>query len=114
MVPRSSWTAASKAGFVTLQYGQRRPYESGTPVTVTDGQSLDKIDFALPQGSVIVTRVTDEFGEPLADAPPNLFAVNRGSFRRGNAQSDLVARHLENGDGYFTVRQHDLLSHLAS
>src|SRR5688572_17988693 len=58
--------SASKTGFVGLQYGQRRPAEAGTPVTVIDGQLVDKIDFSLPRGSVIVARVTDEFGEPVA------------------------------------------------
>ena len=34
---------ASKGGFVSLQYGQRRPSESGTPIELGDGQTLDKI-----------------------------------------------------------------------
>ena len=58
----------SKAGYVTLQYGQRRPYEAGTPVSITDGQAMERIDFALPRGSVLAVRVTDEFGEPIAGA----------------------------------------------
>ena len=33
---------ASKGGFVSLQYGQRRPSESGTPLDLGDGQVLDK------------------------------------------------------------------------
>ncbi len=57
---------ATKAGYVTLQFGQRRPFETGTPVNVADGQTVERIDFALPRGSVIVVRVTDEFGEPVA------------------------------------------------
>jgi len=57
---------ADKAGYVTLQYGQRRPFEAGTPVTVSDAETLDRVDFMLPRGSVISVRVTDEFGEPVA------------------------------------------------
>src|SRR5688572_32894324 len=57
---------ADKAGYVALQYGQRRPYEAGTPVTLSDGETLDRVDFMLPRGSVISVRVTDEFGEPVA------------------------------------------------
>lgn len=60
--------SASKTGFVNLQYGQRRPYEAGTPLPIADGQVADRIDFALPRGGVIVARVTDDFGEPLAGA----------------------------------------------
>lgn len=59
---------ASKAGFVTLQYGQRRPSESGTPIELGDGQTLDKLTIALPRGSVLGGRITDEFGEPVANA----------------------------------------------
>ncbi|HZM96896.1 MAG TPA: carboxypeptidase regulatory-like domain-containing protein [Vicinamibacterales bacterium] len=60
--------SAIKAGYVTLQYGQRRPFEAGTPVTVADGEMVERIDFSLPTGSVIVVRVTDDFGEPVAGA----------------------------------------------
>ena len=60
--------SASKAGYVSLQYGQRRPFEPGTPVVVADTQTVASIDFALPRGSVIAGRVTDEFGEPIAQA----------------------------------------------
>jgi protocatechuate 3,4-dioxygenase beta subunit len=59
---------ASKAGYVSLQFGQRRPFEPGTPVVVADGQVLPPMDFSLPRGSVIAGRVSDEFGEPIAQA----------------------------------------------
>lgn len=59
---------ATKAGYVSLQYGQRRPFEPGTPVTVADGETVERIDFTLPSGSVITVRVTDDFGEPVAGA----------------------------------------------
>jgi hypothetical protein len=58
----------SKSGYVTLQYGQRRPLEPGKPLDVAEGQTVDKADFSLPRGSVIVGRVTDEYGEPISDA----------------------------------------------
>lgn len=59
---------ASKGGFVSLQYGQRRPSESGTPIELGDGQTIDKLLIALPRGSVLGGRITDEFGEPVANA----------------------------------------------
>jgi protocatechuate 3,4-dioxygenase beta subunit len=60
--------SASKAGYVSLQYGQRRPFEQGTPVTIADGETAERIDFSLQIGSVISVRVTDDFGEPVAGA----------------------------------------------
>jgi Carboxypeptidase regulatory-like domain len=56
----------TRSGFVSLQFGQRRPFESGRPLDVGNAQIVEKIDFALPRGGVIAGRVTDELGEPLA------------------------------------------------
>ena len=68
-LPAGRYTmTASKGGFVSLQYGQRRPSESGTPIELGDGQTLEKIAIALPRGSVLGGRITDEFGEPVANA----------------------------------------------
>jgi len=60
--------SAAKGGFVSVQYGQRRPSESGTPLEIGEGQTFEKIVIALPRGSVISGRITDEFGEPVANA----------------------------------------------
>lgn len=59
---------AQKTGYVTLSYGQRRVGERGTVVSVPAGQTVEKIALALPRGGVITGRVSDEFGEPLAEA----------------------------------------------
>lgn len=68
-LPAGRYTiSASKGGFVSLQFGQRRPSESGTPLEIGDGQLMDKLVIALPRGSVISGRITDEFGEPVANA----------------------------------------------
>jgi protocatechuate 3,4-dioxygenase beta subunit len=68
-LPAGRYTlSASKGGFVSLQYGQRRPTESGTPIELADGQTIDKLSVALPRGSVLGGRITDEFGEPIANA----------------------------------------------
>ena len=55
--------SASKPGYVALQYGQRRPYESGTSIALAVGETMTSVDFALPRGGVIAGRITDEFGE---------------------------------------------------
>lgn len=59
---------ASKGGFITLQYGQRRPGEPGTPVDLAAGRTIEKLVIGLPRGSVITGRLVDEFGEPLTGA----------------------------------------------
>jgi len=60
--------SATKAGYVTLQYGQRRPFEQGRPLDIQDNQTLNNVNFNLPRGSVIAGRINDEFGEPVAEA----------------------------------------------
>jgi hypothetical protein len=60
--------SASKAGFVTLRYGQRRPFEAGRPIELADKQVLDRIEFALPRGGAITGHVLDEFGDAVAGA----------------------------------------------
>jgi protocatechuate 3,4-dioxygenase beta subunit len=57
-----------RSGYVTLSFGQQRPFEPGKPLNLADGEVADKIDFALPRGSVITGRITDETGEPMAGA----------------------------------------------
>lgn len=68
-LPAGRYTVVvSKAGYVQLSYGQRRPFEQGRPVDLADGQVIDTLDVALPKGSVIAGSVHDEFGEPVAFA----------------------------------------------
>src|SRR6266550_186722 len=76
----------SKAGYVTLEYGQARPFEAGKSLDLADSQALDKIDFSLPRGSVIAGRLTDEFGDPIADA-----TVQAMRYQFTNGQRQLVA-----------------------
>ena len=59
---------STKAGYVTVQYGQTRPFESGRAIELAEKQTLDKADISMPRGSVITGRIVDEFGEPVADA----------------------------------------------
>jgi hypothetical protein len=65
-VPAASYTiSVMRNGYVTLQFGQQRPFEPGRPLTLADAQVAEKIDFALPRGGVITGTVVDDLGEPL-------------------------------------------------
>lgn len=59
---------ATKSGYVSVGYGQTRPFESGKPIELAEGQVLERADITMPKGSVIAGRIIDEFGEPVADA----------------------------------------------
>ena len=68
-LPAGRFTVSvSKAGFVTMQYGQNRPFEPGRPIELSEAQVMEKADVALPRGSAVSGRILDEFGEPVADA----------------------------------------------
>jgi hypothetical protein len=58
--------SVSKSGYVSLAYGQRRPFQAGTPLQLAEGQQMRGIDFRLPRGSVVSGRVYDEDGDSMA------------------------------------------------
>jgi len=60
--------SASKGSFVTVQYGQRKPNQPGTPIELSEGQGVDRVNIALPRGSVITGRIVDDTGEPVSGA----------------------------------------------
>src|SRR5688572_2723886 len=62
-LPASKFTiTATKSGFVTMNYGQKRPFETGMPIELGEAGVLEKADIAMPRGSAISGRIIDEFG----------------------------------------------------
>lgn len=61
--PGSYLVDVRRGGYLTLQFGQRRPNERGLTVEVSAGETVDKIDVALPRAGVLAGRITDELGE---------------------------------------------------
>ena len=67
-LPAGRWTLqASKPGFVSQRYGQRRPFETVTPLELANGQKIDGANFSLLRGGVINGRVLDDLGESVAN-----------------------------------------------
>ena len=73
---------ASKGSYMALDYGQRRPFERGKPVELGQGQVLEKVNFTLPRGGVIMGRVTDDFGDPVADVQVTAMRLEYSDGRR--------------------------------
>jgi hypothetical protein len=64
-VPPGTYSVtAARAGYITIQYGQRRPREAGRTIAIASGQTIENIDLRLPRGSVLAGRITDEIGDP--------------------------------------------------
>ncbi len=64
--PSAYMLSVSKAGYLKIEYGQKRPFERGKRLDVLAGQLLDRIDMTLPRAGAITGRVFDEFGDPAA------------------------------------------------
>jgi protocatechuate 3,4-dioxygenase beta subunit len=79
----------TRGGYLTLSYGQRRPREAPKPVQVSDRQTLEHVDFALPKMSIISGRLLDETGDSIEGV--NVYAA-RTMFRDGHRQLVLVGR----------------------
>ena len=80
-LPAGSYNVSiSKNGFLTLSYGQRRPFTPGTPIKLLNGEAMTKVDVALPRASAIAGRIVDELGEPVAGAG---VSVQRQGFANG-------------------------------
>jgi protocatechuate 3,4-dioxygenase beta subunit len=87
--------SASKSGYVEVQFGQTRPFESGKPLDIVDAQVLDKTDIAMPRGSVIAGRILDEFGDPVADAIVNAM---RSTWTNGKRRLTATGRISQTND----------------
>jgi hypothetical protein len=86
-LPAGRYTlTVSKSGYLTLRYGQLRPFEPGKALEVADGQVRDKIDVSLPKGGVIAGRIHDEFGDPVSGA-----LVRALRYRFADGQRGLTA-----------------------
>jgi hypothetical protein len=65
-LPPGEWrVTVTKGGYFPWQLGQRRPFEAASPITLARGQRLTG-DVPLTRGGVILGRVSDATGEPLA------------------------------------------------
>ena len=71
---------ASKGSYVGLSYGQQRPTDLGKPLQILDNQTVERLDFSLPHGSIVTGRIVDEFGEPMSDVQ---IAAQRYQFAQG-------------------------------
>ncbi len=90
----------SKNGFVDTIYGQRRPQQPGTPVTIADAQAAAGIDLRLTRGGVITGAVLDEEGEALARA---LVTVQRYQYVQGQRQLTSAASDQTDDRGQYRV-----------
>lgn len=60
---------AERGGYVTSEYGAKRPARAGTPIIVTAGQEIADLRVRLWRGAVLTGVLRDTSGAPLANTP---------------------------------------------
>ena len=100
-LPAGRYTvSASKGGYMLWQFGQKRPFESGTPVQVQNDRITQNVDFSLPRAGVITGLVLDEFGDPTANVRVTAL---RSQFNSGTRQLLPVRSATTNDIGEFRL-----------
>jgi len=81
-LPAGRWTiTASKGGFVSQQYGQRRSFESVEPIDLSEGARFTA-NFRLARGGVITGRISDEYGDAVTGARVEVLRSQMAQGRR--------------------------------
>jgi hypothetical protein len=90
----------SRTGFITLEYGQRRPFESSSAITIGEGQSATG-NVALIRGGAIFGRILDQFGDPSVGTRVQVMRIRTEEGRRrllnvgpGDSTDDMGAFRL--------------------
>jgi len=82
-LPAGQWrVTASKSGYITWEFGQRRPFQPGLAIALTRGQQFIA-DIPLTRGGAISGRVYDASGDSLAGLHVRVYrAVTEQGSRR--------------------------------
>jgi hypothetical protein len=101
-LPAGRYTVSvTRGGFLAMQYGQRRPGEPPRPLQVEDGQTLERVDFALPRAGTISGRITDEAGEAFAGV--SVWPLQPQFFRGRRRLVPIVSSGITDDTGQYRV-----------
>jgi Carboxypeptidase regulatory-like domain len=81
---------ASRVGYVTAEYGQRKPNDPGAVLTLRPGQNLKGLLFRLIPAAVISGRILDEDGEVLPGVEVSAVRQVYSDGKRGLSTSTIV------------------------
>ena len=91
-----------RGGYLTLQYGQRRPLEPGKPLQLADKQVVENVDFTLPRMGTIAGRITDELGDPISGV--SVLALRSMWFEGGRRLAPAVSTVFTDDEGEFRLQ----------
>jgi protocatechuate 3,4-dioxygenase beta subunit len=104
----------SRPRYLSLEYGQRRPFEPGRRVLLDARERLENVDVSLPRAGVIGGRVLEPGGDPIDRVWVQLFRVGYADGQRrlvsaGRAVSNDIGEYrvsgLAPGDYYVFARE---------
>jgi carboxypeptidase family protein len=82
-VPAGAYkVGASKSGYLTLEFGQKRPNGRGETLWLDEGRSLEHVDILLPRTCTIAGHIVDENGDPVEGARVRILQSRFVSGRR--------------------------------
>ena len=100
-LPAGRYTvSASKAGYLVLEYGQRRPFESGRRIELGAAERLTRVDILLPASATITGVVVDDAGERVSQM---WVMAARQAYRNGRRTPVTAATTVTNDIGEFRL-----------
>jgi hypothetical protein len=78
----------SRAGYVTQEYGQRKPDDPGAILSLRPGQEMKELLFRLIPSAVIAGKILDEDGEPLSGVVVSALRESYAEGKRNLTTSD--------------------------
>ncbi len=94
---------AFKSGFARQQFGERRAGQAPSVITLVARQNLRNVDFKLLPAAVVIGRVVDEDGEPLARV-----RIQALRWRYMQGRRDLISSGYASTDDQGRYRMFDL------
>jgi carboxypeptidase family protein len=100
-LPAGRYTvSASKPGHLTLEYGQRRPFEAGRRIELGAAERLTRVDVLLPVSASITGVVIDDTGERVNQM---WVSAARQAYRNGRRAPVIATTTVTNDIGEFRL-----------
>lgn len=86
------------AGYVAMEYGQRKAGQPGAKLTVAPNSRVMPLEFKLIRAATITGRVNDNDGFPMADVPIQVYRAGYAADGRRNLTPVMFTRTNDRGD----------------
>jgi hypothetical protein len=91
---------ATRQGYASAEYGQRRPNGSGQMITLATGQQKTGVQIGMSEGATVFGRILDRNGQPLPFAEVHIQKID---YRTGRASLVDVQNTITNDLGEYRI-----------